>query len=79
LLIEIYLKRSSPPPMRLASLYTITGKTDEALDWLEKAFEDRDSNIPRINSDYEYSGLRSEPRFQALIEKIGLQDYQVPK
>ena len=79
LLIEIYLKRPSPPSIRLATLYIFTGKTDEALDWLEKAFEDRDSNIPRFNSSYQYSDIRSEPRFQALIEKMGLQDYQVPK
>ncbi len=82
LLIGIYLKISPlslRSPYRLATYYTITGKTDEALDWLENAFEERVSYIPRINSFYEYSGLRSEPRFQALIEKMGLQDYQIPK
>ena len=79
LLIEIYLKRSPPLSMRLATLYIITGNTDEALDWLERAFEDHDSNIPRINSNYIHSRLRSETRFQALIEKMGLTDYQVPK
>jgi len=79
LLIEIYLKISPPPSLRLATFYTITGKTDETLDWIENAFEDRNSDIPRINSHYQYSGLRSEPRFQALIEKMGLSDYQVPE
>jgi len=79
LLIEIDLKRSPPLSMRLATLYIITGNTDEALDWLEKAFEDCESRIPRINSDYVISRLRSEPRFQALIEKMGLTDYQVLK
>jgi TolB-like protein len=78
-LIEIELKRSTPSTWNLATRYAAVGKKEEALYWLEKYFENRTSALPRINNNPELEILRSEPRFQAMIKKLGLSDYQTPK
>jgi TolB-like protein/Tfp pilus assembly protein PilF len=76
-LIELQLK--NPVPIALAKLYAIIGNKDEALSWLEKAVGKKVSEIPRINSNIDFDILRSEPRFQEIIKKMGLSDYQIVK
>ena len=73
-LIELELKRK-PEPVTIARWYAMLGNKDKALNWLEKAFEERASEIPRIYSDPDFDNLRWEPRFQAIIEKMGLSEY----
>ncbi len=75
LLLEFNLKQSTPNPLVLASTYTGMDKKEEALNWLEKALENRSIQLPRINNDPLYESLRSEPRFQAIIKKMGLSEY----
>jgi hypothetical protein len=43
-----------------------------ALDWLEKACEERDGWILGFIIEPELAPLRNEPRFQALLKKMGL-------
>jgi TolB-like protein/Tfp pilus assembly protein PilF len=61
-----------------ARWYVMLGKKDQALDCLEKVSENPPIQFFRINNDYDFSSLHSEPRFQAIIKKMGLSDYQVP-
>lgn len=78
-MLENTLKESTPYPLGLATIYARVGKKEEALYWLEKYFETRPLVLPRINNEPELEILRSEPRFQAMIKKLGLSDYQTPK
>ena len=75
-LIELQLKKPEPNPLMIAGWYANQNKKDAALNWLENAFEKRLSRIPRINNNPDFENLRLEPRFQALIKKMGLSEYQ---
>jgi tetratricopeptide (TPR) repeat protein len=55
-----------------AFVYLGLGRRDVALDWLEKAYEDHDSNMAFLKVDPGLASLRNEPRFQALLKKVGL-------
>jgi TolB-like protein/Tfp pilus assembly protein PilF len=59
-------------PANRASVYLGLGEKDKAMDWLEKAYEDRDPIFWWINGDQLYDSVRSEPRFQALLKKARL-------
>jgi hypothetical protein len=50
----------------------VLGDKRTALDLLEKAYEIRDVNLAWIKVDHHYDSLRSEPRFIALLQKVGL-------
>lgn len=65
-------KRESFSALWRALLYGWAGDNQNALDWLDKAFERRDRWI--VNSKYspEMDIHRSEPRFQELLRRIGL-------
>jgi hypothetical protein len=55
-----------------ASNYAMAGDHARALDWLEKAYADRDPNMPYIGCIPYFAPLRAEPRFQALLRQMNL-------
>jgi hypothetical protein len=59
-------------PAHTAWIYLALGDKRTALDLLKKAYEDRDQRLPWIKVDHNYDSLRSEPRFIALLKKVGL-------
>jgi TolB-like protein/class 3 adenylate cyclase/Tfp pilus assembly protein PilF len=59
-------------PAQTARIYAVLGDKMTALDLLEKAYEDRDRNLVWIKVDHNYDSLRSDPRFIALLKKVGL-------
>ncbi len=48
------------------------GQTDAAIDWLEKGYEERDSQMIYLKVSPALARLRGEPRFQALLNKVGI-------
>jgi len=57
-------------PAARASVYLGLGEKAKALDWIEKAYEDLDP-LWWWNADQLYDSVRNEPRFQALLHKLG--------
>jgi DNA-binding winged helix-turn-helix (wHTH) protein/TolB-like protein/Flp pilus assembly protein TadD len=57
----------------LALIYASLGDKNNALDWLEKAYEDRSTLLIWIRVDPRLDNLRSEPRFKAVIKRMGLE------
>jgi serine/threonine-protein kinase len=49
------------------------GERDQAIQWLERACEERDSHAPAINVDPRLASLREDPRFRALLKRMGLE------
>jgi TolB-like protein/Tfp pilus assembly protein PilF len=58
--------------MVVARFYLFSGENDRALDWLERAYEARDPNLPSISDSPEVDPLRGHPRFQALLRRMKL-------
>jgi len=60
-------------PRFMASIYAGMGDKDKALESLSAAYEDRSLQIgPGIIGDPTYDSLRTEPRFQDLLRRMGL-------
>ncbi len=55
----------------LAVLAAIIGETEEAMTWLERAYEERDPTLLAAKTDPHMDPLRSDPRFQDLLRRIG--------
>jgi adenylate cyclase len=74
---ELAKKQYVSPALR-ASVYLGLGEKAKALDWIEKAYEDRDPML-WWNTDQLYDSVRNEPRFQAMIKKVDrLKDEATP-
>ena len=53
-------------------LYVALGRTNDALDQFERALDERDPTLVWLTVAPRVDPLRSEPRFQAILRKIGL-------
>ena len=58
-------------PVWIAWRYLDAGDCERAIDWLEEAYEARDPNLPYVGSP-SWDALRADPRFRALLRRIGL-------
>ncbi len=56
----------------LAEIYTRLGQKDQALAWLERAYEDRNMSLIFLKVDPVWEGLRSEHRFKELLRRMRL-------
>jgi len=59
-------------PLQLAQSYSFLGDRDEAVRWLDKAVEERQSGVIFVNQHPMYAPLRDHSRFQEIVRRIGL-------
>ena len=59
-------------PHHIAIVYVGLGQKDQAFEWLEKAYEHREEILVFLNVDPSWDTLRSDPRFQNLVRRVGL-------
>lgn len=73
-------KREYVGPYYIALVWIGLGNKQQAIAWLGKAYEDRSFALVTINSFPWWDPLRSDPQFQALVRRIGLDpDLAIPK
>jgi TolB-like protein/DNA-binding winged helix-turn-helix (wHTH) protein len=65
-------KAGARRPYDVAHVATMKGDSSLALDWLEKSYQHHDYWMLYINVDPEYDALHSDPRFQAIIHRLGV-------
>ena len=58
-----------------AVIHTGLGDNGQAFEWLESAYQERDVQLLPIKVDPVWDPLRSDPRFQDLLKKMGLEDF----
>lgn len=56
----------------MALVYAGLGEQDEAFQWLERAYEERSHWLVWLKLDPRWDGMRSDPRFQDLVRRVGL-------
>lgn len=65
-------KRSYISPTLIAIIYTGLGEKDQAFAWLDKAYDGRDFILVLLKVEPMFDSLRSDPRFAALMRRVGL-------
>ena len=59
-------------PYWFASVNAQLGDKQQALAWLEKAYDERDVSLFCLRQDPAFSAMRNDPRFQAVLAKLHL-------
>ena len=61
-------------PFDIAEIYVSLDQKAQAFEWLEKAHEARDHWLIFLKIHPIYESLHTDPRFKALLKKIGLEE-----
>jgi tetratricopeptide (TPR) repeat protein len=56
----------------IALVYVGLGDKDQAFKWLQKSLDDHEARINRLKVDPLFDSLRSDPRFDDFVKRIGL-------
>jgi TolB-like protein len=56
----------------IAADYALLGEKNKAFEWLENAFQEQDTALMYLKVDDRFDVLRSDPRFQDLLRRMGL-------
>ena len=59
----------------LISFQALRGNKEEALTCLEKLLKENDGEVLRAINNSDVDSLRAEPRFKAMVSKLGLTEY----
>ncbi|MCL6564988.1 MAG: winged helix-turn-helix domain-containing protein [Acidobacteriia bacterium] len=71
-IIEELKHRAYPSPVSIAIIYAGLGENEEALAWLERAYQERNDFLVHLQSQPLFDPLRSDARFRNLVGRIGL-------
>jgi eukaryotic-like serine/threonine-protein kinase len=70
--LDVRARSEDVPPELFSLVYTRLGQVDEAFAYLERAFELRSRRILWLKVDPRWDPLRADPRFKALLGRLGL-------
>jgi serine/threonine protein kinase/tetratricopeptide (TPR) repeat protein len=71
---ELIAKRAGDMAYQVGDVYAWRGDKDKAFEWLERAYQQRDSGLNGIAYDPLLAGLQDDPRYGALLKKLELSE-----
>jgi TolB-like protein len=71
-LLEQLIAKKPTPTFAIASVYAWRGEKDKAFQWAERAITEREVGITWLKIDFDFRGLREDPRYKALLKKMNL-------
>jgi Tfp pilus assembly protein PilF len=77
LLADFKAKHGGQMPSYVAGNYATRGELEEAFRWCEVALAQRDAGMPWLKTNSYLRPLRGDPRFEALLRRMGLADDQL--
>ena len=66
-------KRENVPMDEFTRIHGYLGEKDQAFEWLEKQYEDRDGTLLFLNIQPFFVSLRDDPRFTDLLRRLNLE------
>jgi tetratricopeptide (TPR) repeat protein len=72
ILRRLQIHESNVSPAELGIIYVALGEREQAFASLEKAYAAHDNQLQFLGVDPNYDSLRSDPRFQDLLRRVGL-------
>jgi TolB-like protein len=71
-LAELIAKDANFEAYQIAEVYAWRGETEKAFEWLQVAFDQHDTGILSLLLDPLMRGLHHDPRYTAMLQKVGL-------
>lgn len=79
--LDMDLRQSggAPDPLRVAKLWGLAGDTARSLDWLERAYAERNPALIFLQVDPMFANLRSHPRVERILREMDFPPRDLPR
>ena len=71
-LADLVATSADTSALQVAQVHAWRGEDAEALTWLERARQQRDTGLSNLAGDIHFTHLRADPRFQDVLRRMGL-------
>jgi tetratricopeptide (TPR) repeat protein len=71
-LAELITKGGATQGYRIAEVYAFRGESDKAIEWLDKAYSERDGMLSQMKGDPLMKSVMQDPRYVAFLKKMRL-------
>jgi tetratricopeptide (TPR) repeat protein len=69
---ELMMKYHASNAFEIATIFAFRNQTDEAFEWLDRAYAQRDPSMMSTKMDPLLNSLHNDPRFAGLLKKLNL-------
>jgi len=69
---EAITKHAQDSAYQIAEAHAWRGEKNDAFDWLERAYRQRDGGLAETKIDPLFENLHGDPRYQAMLRKLNL-------
>ena len=69
---EIIAGHSQDNAYQIGEVYAWRGENDKAIEWLDRAYRQRDSGLTDLKTDRVLASVRGDSRYKALLKKLKL-------
>jgi TolB-like protein/DNA-binding winged helix-turn-helix (wHTH) protein len=71
-LAGLIAKYDTSSAYQIAQVYAYRGESDKSFEWLERAYDQRDTGLPLFNTEPLFKNLHHDPRYADLLKKLRL-------
>jgi TolB-like protein/DNA-binding winged helix-turn-helix (wHTH) protein len=71
-LAGLIAKYDTSSAYQIAQVYACRGESDKSFEWLERAYDQRDTGLPLFNTEPLFKNLHHDPRYTDLLKKMRL-------
>jgi eukaryotic-like serine/threonine-protein kinase len=71
-LAELMAKHRADAAFQIAEIYSFRGQTDNAFEWLDRAYAQRDGGLAVMKGDPLLKSIEHDPRYTAVLKKVHL-------
>jgi TolB-like protein/Flp pilus assembly protein TadD len=69
---EVFANGTNGSATNIAFIYVLLGDKEKTFEWLERAFEARETDLPRFRLGPTFDPIRDDPRYKDLIKRMNL-------
>lgn len=70
--VEKNYRSENVGPSLIATVHFLLGEEEQGFEWLDRAYQERDSGMNMLAIDFEYESIRKNPRYLELVDRLHL-------
>ncbi len=71
--LQAHFAEAGTSSLEIAGFHFFLGDNDKGFEWLEKAYSEMEPGLASMRVNWMFDGVRTDPRYRAMLRKLGLE------